>query len=90
MRWEPRMSLADREAKLKCMLWVCVVVLTGCAGGPQIAYESASDPMQVGDAPDQGEAQALEQAESDCARQGKHAESQRIEGQTFYTCADND
>ena len=75
---------------MKSMLWVCVIVLTGCAGGPQIAYESASDPMQMGDAPDQGEAQALEQAESDCARQGKHAESQRIEGETLYTCADND
>jgi len=75
---------------LKSLPWVCVIVLTGCAGGPQIAYQSASDPMQMGDAPDQGEAQALEQAESDCARQGKHAESQRIEGETLYTCADND
>jgi hypothetical protein len=34
------------------------------------------------------EAQALEQAETDCARQGKHAVSQRIEGETLYSCAD--
>ena len=40
--------------------------------------------------PDPGEAQALEQAETDCARQGKQAVSQRVEGETIYNCADND
>jgi hypothetical protein len=35
---------------------------------------------------DSGEARALEQAESDCARQGKHAVSQRVEGETIYHC----
>jgi len=74
---------------VKCMLWALVVVVIGCAGGPQLAYESAPDPMQQGDSPDPGEAQALEQAEADCAHQGKHAESQRSEGETLYTCVDN-
>jgi hypothetical protein len=37
---------------------------------------------------DSGEARALEQAEADCARQGKHAVSQRAEGETLYDCAD--
>ena len=75
--------------KLKLVL-VCSAVLTGCAGGPQIAYESAADAMQSGAAADPGEAEALEQAESNCARQGKHAASQRVEGETLYDCADND
>ena len=74
---------------MKRMLWVCAVVMAGCAGAPQLAYESAANPVQQGDTPDTGEAQALEQAEADCARQGKHAESQRIEGETLYTCVDN-
>ena len=40
------------------------------------------------DVVDSGEARALEQAEADCARQGKHAVSQRVEGETVYDCAD--
>jgi hypothetical protein len=39
-------------------------------------------------AEDSGDAAALEQAEADCRRQGKHAVSQRIEGETVYDCAD--
>jgi len=65
-------------------------IVAGCAGGPQIGYESAPDSMQQANAVDSGEARALEQAESDCARQGKHAVSQRVEGETIYACADND
>lgn len=45
--------------------------------------------MQSGDAGDPGEAGALEQAEAACARQGKHAVSQRVDGETLYDCADN-
>jgi hypothetical protein len=43
--------------------------------------------MQQVNAADPGEAQALEQAEADCARQGKHAVSQRSEGETIYDCS---
>lgn len=75
---------------MRWTLLVCAAVVTGCAGGPQIAYESAPDTLQSGDAADPGEAGALEQAEADCARQGKHAVSQRVEGETLYDCADND
>jgi hypothetical protein len=71
-------------------LLVCAAVVTGCAGGPQIAYESAPNAMHSGDAADPSEAQALEQAEADCTRQGKHAVSQRVEGETIYDCTDND
>jgi hypothetical protein len=74
---------------MKWMTIVCLAVIAACAGGPQIGYQSA-DATQQGDAVNLGEAQALEQAESDCARQGKHATSQRVEGETEYDCADSD
>ena len=67
---------------------VLAVVLAACAGSPQLAYESAPDEMTERNAVDSGEARALEQAEADCARQGKHAVSQRAEGETLYDCAD--
>jgi hypothetical protein len=73
---------------MKWMTLICLAVIAACAGGPQIGYQSAPDAMQQGDAANLGEAQALEQAETDCARQGKHATSQRAEGETVYDCAD--
>jgi hypothetical protein len=63
--------------------------LAACAGSPQLAYESAPPgEMTESNAVDSAEARALEQAEADCARQGKHAVSQRTEGETLYDCAD--
>lgn len=68
---------------------VLAVALGACAGSPQLAYESAPpDEMTDSNAVDSGEARALEQAETDCARQGKHAVSQRVEGETVYDCSD--
>jgi len=69
------------------MPFLCAVALAACAGGPQIGYESAPDAMQQANAADRGEAQALEQAEADCARQGKHAVSQRSEDEAIYDCS---
>jgi hypothetical protein len=69
---------------------VCAVILTACAGGPQIDYQSDPNAMQSANAIDPGEARALEQAESECARQGQHAVSQRVEGETIYDCTDGD
>jgi hypothetical protein len=34
------------------------------------------------------EARALEEAEADCAKQGKHAVARRAEGETLYDCVD--
>jgi hypothetical protein len=65
-------------------------IVAGCAGGPQIGYESAAVATQPVNAADSDEARALEQAETDCARQGKHAVSQRVEGETIYDCAHNE
>jgi len=69
---------------------LCLAAVAACAGGPQIAYESAPETTQQPDAVDPGEAQALEQAEAECARQGKHAVAQRVEGETIYNCERSD
>lgn len=74
---------------MKWLALLCLVVLAACAAAPQLAYESAPDETNQGNAVDSGEARALEQAEADCARQGKHAVSQRVEGETIYTCVDS-
>jgi hypothetical protein len=73
---------------MKWLPFFCLVALAACAAAPQLAYESAPDEMNQSSAVDSGEARALEQAEADCARQGKHAVTQRVEGQTIYDCAD--
>jgi hypothetical protein len=65
-----------------------IAVLAACAAAPELAYESAPDQVSESSGVDSGEARALEQAEADCARQGKHAVSQRAEGETVYDCAD--
>jgi hypothetical protein len=75
---------------MKVIMSLCLTAVAACAGGPQLAYQSAPEPMQQGDAVDPGEAQALEQAESECARQGKHAVARRVEGETFYDCETSD
>ena len=69
---------------------VLAVVLGACTGSPQLAYASAPDEIAANSPVDSGEARALEQAEADCARQGKHAVSKRVEGETIYDCADSD
>ena len=73
---------------MKWLPFFCLAALAACAAAPQLAYESAPDEMNQSSAVDSGEARALEQAEADCARQGKHAVTQRVEGQTIYDCAD--
>ena len=76
---------------MKVITSLCLAAVAACAGAPQLAYQSAPEPMQQGDAVDPGEAQALERAESECARQGgKHAVARRVEGQTFYDCEASD
>jgi hypothetical protein len=81
---------------MRWMALCCAAVIAGCANGPPMSYSSAPDPMDAnggfqyqGDAADPDEARALEQAESDCASQGKHAVSKRVEGETIYDCKSN-
>ena len=73
---------------MKWTILCCTAFLVGCADAPPINYASAQPESTSGDAADPSETQALEQAEADCARQGKHAVSQRVEGETLYDCAD--
>ena len=75
---------------MKLITSLCLAAVAACAGGPQIAYQSAPEELQQADAVDPGEAQALERAESECARQRKHAVAQRVEGETVYDCAESD
>jgi hypothetical protein len=79
---------------MKCSPYFCQLIptalLAACAGAPQVAYESDPDAMNQSSAVDSGEARALEQAEADCARQGKHAVSKRVEGETIYDCTEGD
>ena|GEM_PF-1037561 len=82
--------MGGRCFNMKRITSLCTVILVACAGGPQIAYQSAPDATQSAEAGDPAEARALEQAESECARQGQHAVSQRVEGETLYDCADDD
>lgn len=76
---------------MKPIASLCTIILVvACAGGPQLTYQSAPDAPQAADAEDPAEARALEQAESDCARQDQHAVSKRVEGETLYDCVDDD
>ena len=71
---------------MKRITSLCTVLLVACAGGPQVAYQSDPGAAQSAEAVDPAEARALEQAESECARQGQHAVSRRVEGETLYEC----
>jgi hypothetical protein len=68
---------------LKRIAFACAVVTAGCMGGPPVDNPTASPRAEQ-----RGEARGLEQAESECARKGKHAEAQRVEGETVYNCVD--
>jgi hypothetical protein len=68
---------------LKPVVFACAVVTAGCMGGPPLENPTASPRSEQ-----RGEARALEQAESQCASQGKHAEAQRVAGETVYSCVD--
>ena len=61
--------------------------LMACAGGPPLDNPSAPGAMRP-NVDQTREARGLEQAESECAKQSKHAVSQRVEGETVYGCAD--
>lgn len=72
---------------MKWTLITCAALMAGCNGGPPVDNPSAPGALRPG-ANQLGEARALEQAESDCAAQGKHAVARREAGETFYDCVD--
>jgi hypothetical protein len=61
----------------------CAILITGCVNAPPPDNPASSARSQ-----ERNEARGLEAAEADCARQGKHAVSQRVEGETLYNCVD--
>ena len=76
--------MTDGRRNLKVLLGVCVVFAGGCAIAPPAVDNPTASPR----AEQRSEARALEQAEAECARQGKHAVAERSEGETLYHCAD--
>jgi putative hemolysin len=63
----------------------CSALIAGCANSPPTDNRSAPGAGQP--ATDESrEARALEQAEANCAKQGKHAVAKRVEGTLVYDC----
>jgi len=72
---------------MKWTLLAAAACAAGCVNAPPV--ENPSSPAQFRSSTEEAaEARQLERAEADCAGQGKHAEAQRLEGETVYTCAD--
>jgi hypothetical protein len=76
-----------KGGNMKTMALAALTLLVACAGGPPVDNPSAPGAMRP-DVDERREARALEEAESDCAKQGKHAVSQRVEGDTVFDCVD--
>jgi hypothetical protein len=72
---------------MKTMALAALTFLAACAGGPPVDNPSAPGAMRP-DVDERREARALEEAETDCAKEGKHAVSQRVEGETVFDCVD--
>ena len=70
---------------MKWTALACAVLIAGCANSPPVDNRSAPGAGQPA-VDEKREARALEQAEANCASQGKHAEARRVEGATVYDC----
>ena len=73
---------------MKTVALAALAGLVACAGAPPpmdnpLAPGAMGTELDVG-----GEAQALERAETECAKDGKHAVSERVDGEMVYNCAD--
>lgn len=77
------MNLSRHKAR-QLLFTACIALLGGCALGPPAPDNPTASPR----AEQRNEARALEQAEADCAAQGKHAVAERSEGETLYHCVD--
>jgi hypothetical protein len=69
---------------MKAVMSGCAAVLVGCA----LNNPPPDNPAAPARVQQRSEARALEQAEADCAAQGKRAEAERSEGETLYHCVD--
>jgi hypothetical protein len=71
---------------MKWIVLACAAaVVGGCTNSPPI--DNPSSPGEIRPQSDERiEARQLEQAEAECATQGKHAVAHRDEGVTLYDC----
>ena len=69
---------------MKLLSAAAALLVVGCVMWPPPLDNPTSSPR----AQQRSEARALEQAEADCAAQGKHAEAERSEGETLFHCVD--
>ncbi len=66
----------------------CTVLIAACANSPPVDNPSAPGAFRAR-TDERREARALEEAEANCAKQGKHAVARRDESETLYDCVDN-
>jgi hypothetical protein len=82
----PRPGVSPGIAPVNWTAIACwTALIAGCANSPLRDERSAPGAGQPA-VDERREARALEQAEADCAKQGKHAEAARVEGETAYAC----
>ena len=72
---------------MKWTVTACTALIVGCANSPTPENPSAPGAGQPR-VDERREARALEQAETNCASQGKRAVARREEGEIFYDCVD--
>jgi hypothetical protein len=67
----------------------CAALLTACVNSAPLDNPSAPGEIRPA-SEERTEARQLEQAEADCARQGKHAVARHEEGLMVYDCVSSD
>jgi hypothetical protein len=67
---------------------VCTTLIAACANSPPPVDNPSAPGSFRAPVDERREARALEEAEADCAKQGKHAVARRAEGETLYDCVD--
>ena len=72
---------------MKWLVFGCATLVTACANFPPTDNRSFPGAGQTA-VDERREARALELAETDCASQGKHVDTGRVEGVTVYHCTD--
>lgn len=70
---------------MKWIVLACATLIAGCANVAATDNRSALGAGQPA-VDERREARALEQAETNCARQGRDAEAGRQDGATVYDC----
>jgi hypothetical protein len=76
---------AREVSTVKWIVFGCVTLVAACANSPPTDNRSFPGAGQTA-VDERREARALELAETDCASQGKHAQTGRVEGTTVYNC----